>query len=77
MARLTADSIHALNQPILQFAPHLRLNFLERSTFASKPREKIVLMKGRASGVDGLSESLQARKLLPGSLEEVGRSLFL
>ena len=29
-------------------------------------------MKGRASGLDGRSEGLQARKILPGLLEEVG-----
>ena len=53
------------------------LNFLGRSAFASKPREKIAFMKGRASGLDGLSGGLQAWKILPGLLEEVGRSLFL
>ena len=42
--------------------------------FGSKPREKIAFMKGRASGLGGLSEGLQARKILPGLLDEVGRS---
>ena len=54
------------------------LNFLGRSTFASKPREeKIAFMKGRANGLDRLSERLQARKIPPSLLEELGRSLIL
>ena len=34
-------------------------------------------MKGRASGLDRLSEGLQAWKILPSLLEEVGRSPIL
>ena len=53
------------------------LHFLGRSTFASKSREKIAFIKGRASGLGGLSEGLQARRVLPGLLEEVRRSPIL
>ena len=52
------------------------LNFLDRSNFASKPREeKIAFMKGLTSVLGRFSEGLRARKILPSLLEEVG-SLF-
>ena len=47
--RLTADSIHALDQPFLQFVPHLHPQSLERSTFASTSRGEDSLHKGSCS----------------------------
>ncbi|KAL5490200.1 PPK32 [Sanghuangporus weigelae] len=48
------------------------LNFLERSTFASKTREeKITFMKGLTSVLDKFSEGLKTRKILPSLLEEM------
>ena len=59
--------------PFFNSLPISTLNFLERSTFASKPREeKIAFMKGLASVLDRFSEGLRARKILPSLLEEVG-----
>ena len=61
--RLTAHSIHALDQRILQFAP------------SPPSTSKLAFMKGLASVLDQFSEDLRARKVLPSLLEEVGRSL--
>ncbi|KZT43957.1 kinase-like protein [Sistotremastrum suecicum HHB10207 ss-3] len=48
------------------------LNFLERSTFASKPREeKIAFMKGLKGVLDRFSDGLKTRKILPSLLEEM------
>lgn len=48
------------------------LNFLDRSTFASKTREeKITFMKGLTGVLDKFSEGLKTRKILPSLLEEV------
>jgi len=64
--------------PFFNSLPISTLNFLERSTFASKPREeKIAFMKGLTSVLDRFSEGLRARKILPSLLEEVGMVFFL
>lgn len=48
------------------------LNFLDRSTFASKTREeKISFMKGLTAVLDRFSEGLKTRKILPSLMEEV------
>lgn len=53
--------------------PISTLNFLERSNFASKPREeKIAFMKGLMSVLDRFSKGLKERKILTALLEEVG-----
>ena len=52
--------------------PISTLNFLERSTFATKSREeKISFMKGLQSVLDRFSEGLRIRKILPSLLEEM------
>ncbi|KAG8804039.1 hypothetical protein FRC18_007183, partial [Serendipita sp. 400] len=52
--------------------PISTLNFLERSNFASKPREeKIAFMKGLTSVLDKFSRSLRERKILSALLEEM------
>jgi len=64
--------------PFFNSLPISTLNFLERSTFASKPREeKIAFMKGLSSVLDRFSEGLRTRKILPSLLEEVGTIFFL
>ena len=61
--------------PFFNSLPISTLNFHERSTFASKPREeKIASMKGFARVLDRFLEGLRAS---PSLLEEVGRSLIL
>lgn len=51
------------------------LNFLDRSTFASKTREeKVSFMKGLTGVLDKFSDGLKTRKILPSLVEEV-RSL--
>ncbi|KLO10413.1 kinase-like protein [Schizopora paradoxa] len=48
------------------------LNFLDRSTFASKSREeKISFMKGLTGVLDRFSEGLRIRKILPSLVEEM------
>jgi SCY1-like protein 2 len=48
------------------------LNFLDRSTFASKTREeKIAFMKGLPGVLPKFSDGLRTRKLLPSLVEEV------
>ena len=52
--------------------PISTLNFLERSTFATKSREeKVSFMKGLQSVLDRFSEGLRIRKILPSLLEEM------
>jgi SCY1-like protein 2 len=59
--------------PFFNSLPISTLNFLDRSTFASKPREeKIAFMKGLTAVLGRFSESLRSRKILPSLLEEVG-----
>ena len=76
--RLTVHSIHALYQPILQFAPHLYPQFpraIKVHVQASRGEES--LHEGLVSVLDRFSEGLRARKILPSQLEEVGRSPIL
>lgn len=48
------------------------LNFLDRSTFASKTREeKIAFMKGLTGVLPSFSDGLRTRKILPSLIEEV------
>ncbi len=52
------------------------LNFLDPSTFASKPREeKATFLKGLLRVLPGFSERLRRRKVLPALLEEVRRGV--
>jgi SCY1-like protein 2 len=69
-ARPTASSIpsHAFFNAL----PISTLNFLDRATFAAKPREeKVAFMKGLAGVLSSFSEALKRRKILPSLLEEV------
>lgn len=52
--------------------PISTLNFLDRATFAAKPREeKVAFMKGLAGVLGSFSDALKRRKILPSLLEEV------
>lgn len=52
--------------------PISTLNFLDRSTFASKSREeKVAFMKGLAGVLPRFSDGLRTRKILPSLVEEV------
>ncbi|QRV75342.1 SCY1-like protein 2 [Ceratobasidium sp. AG-Ba] len=54
------------------------LNFLDRTTFAAKPREeKIAFMKGLAGVLGSFSDNLKRRKILPSLLEEMRDPLLL
>ena len=77
--RLPADFIHALDtNPFFNSLPSSSLNFLERSTFTSKPRkEKTAFMEGLDSVLDRFSEGLWGRKILPSLPEEVVRPPIL
>ncbi|KAF7295265.1 Kinase-like protein [Mycena indigotica] len=58
--------------PFFSSLPISTLNFLDRSTFATKTREeKISFMKGLASVLERFSEGLRTRKILPSLLEEM------
>lgn len=77
---------HALHRPTPETLPShpffsslsiSTLNFLERSTFASKTREeKITFMKGLTGVLDRFSEGLKTRKILPSLVEEVSPAAF-
>ena len=57
--------------------PISTLNFLDRSTFASRTREeKVSFMKGLTSVLERFSEGLRTRKILPSLLEEVSKLLL-
>jgi len=54
------------------------LNFLDPTTFASKPREeKATFLKGLVRVLPTFSDRLRRKKILPSLLEEVGSSLLL
>ncbi|CAE6460757.1 unnamed protein product [Rhizoctonia solani] len=75
-ARPTASSIptHAFFNAL----PISTLNFLDRATFAAKPREeKVAFMKGLAGVLSSFSEALKRRKILPSLLEEMKDPLLL
>ncbi|TDL27250.1 kinase-like protein [Rickenella mellea] len=58
--------------PFFSSLPISTLNFLDRSTFASKSREeKITFMKGLTGVLERFSEGLRTRKILPSLLEEM------
>ncbi|EJD05722.1 kinase-like protein [Fomitiporia mediterranea MF3/22] len=80
-------SRHAVNRPTPEALPShpffsslsiSTLNFLERSTFASKTREeKISFMKGLTSVLDRFTEGLRTRKILPSLVEEMKDTFLL
>ncbi|KAL5634714.1 hypothetical protein ACGC1H_002678 [Rhizoctonia solani] len=75
-ARPTASSIptHAFFNAL----PISTLNFLDRATFAAKPREeKVAFMKGLAGVLASFSDTLKRRKILPSLLEEMKDPLLL
>ncbi|CAE7144266.1 unnamed protein product [Rhizoctonia solani] len=75
-ARPTASSVptHAFFNAL----PISTLNFLDRTTFAAKPREeKIAFMKGLASVLSSFSDALKRRKILPSLLEEMKDPMLL
>ncbi|CAE6475782.1 unnamed protein product [Rhizoctonia solani] len=75
-ARPTASSIptHAFFNAL----PISTLNFLDRATFAAKPREeKVAFMKGLAGVLGSFSDTLKRRKILPSLLEEMKDPLLL
>ncbi|CAE6465506.1 unnamed protein product [Rhizoctonia solani] len=75
-ARPTASSIptHAFFNAL----PISTLNFLDRATFAAKPREeKVAFMKGLAGVLVSFSDALKRRKILPSLLEEMKDPLLL
>ncbi|KAF8604142.1 kinase-like protein [Ceratobasidium sp. AG-I] len=58
--------------------PISTLNFLDRATFAAKPREeKVAFMKGLAGVLSSFSDALKRRKILPSLLEEMKDPLLL
>ncbi|KDQ16224.1 hypothetical protein BOTBODRAFT_54054 [Botryobasidium botryosum FD-172 SS1] len=70
ITRLTTESLPA--HPFFSSLAISTLNFLERSTFASKTREeKIAFMKGLNSVLGRFSEGMRRRKVLPSLLEEM------
>ncbi|ELU40631.1 other/SCY1 protein kinase [Rhizoctonia solani AG-1 IA] len=75
-SRPTASSVpsHAFFNAL----PISTLNFLDRATFAAKPREeKVAFMKGLASVLGSFSDALKRRKILPSLLEEMKDPLLL
>ncbi|CUA68500.1 SCY1-like protein 2 [Rhizoctonia solani] len=75
-ARPTASSVptHAFFNAL----PISTLNFLDRATFAAKPREeKVAFMKGLAGVLSSFSDALKRRKILPSLLEEMKDPLLL
>jgi SCY1-like protein 2 len=60
------------SQPFFNSLPISTLNFLERSTFATKSREeKVSFMRGLASVLGRFSQGLRVRKILPSLVEEM------
>lgn len=58
--------------PFFSSLPISTLNFLDRSTFASKTREeKIAFMKGLSGVLPRFTDGLRTRKILPSLVEEV------
>ncbi|KAF8687087.1 Protein tyrosine kinase, partial [Rhizoctonia solani] len=75
-SRPTASSVpsHAFFNAL----PISTLNFLDRATFAAKPREeKVAFMKGLAGVLGSFSDALKRRKILPSLLEEMKDPLLL
>jgi hypothetical protein len=69
-SRPTPDSLPS--NSFFNSLPISTLNFLERSNFASKPREeKIAFMKGLGGVLPRFSRGLRERKILGALLEEV------
>lgn len=58
--------------PFFSSLPVSTLNYLDRSTFASKSREeKSAFMKGLSGVLPNFSDGLRTRKILPSLIEEV------
>ncbi|KAG9116805.1 hypothetical protein FRC07_007446 [Ceratobasidium sp. 392] len=74
--RPTASTIPT--HPFFNALPISTLNFLDRATFAAKPREeKVAFMKGLAGVLGTFSDNLKKRKILPSLLEEMKDPLLL
>ncbi|KAG9120806.1 hypothetical protein FRC07_003559 [Ceratobasidium sp. 392] len=74
--RPTASTIPT--HPFFNALPISTLNFLDRATFAAKPREeKVAFMKGLAGVLSTFSDNLKKRKILPSLLEEMKDPLLL
>ncbi|KAG8714841.1 hypothetical protein FRC09_017195 [Ceratobasidium sp. 395] len=74
--RPTASSIPT--HSFFNALPISTLNFLDRTTFAAKPREeKVAFMKGLAGVLSTFSDSLKKRKILPSLLEEMKDPILL
>nr|GAT54100.1 kinase-like protein [Mycena chlorophos] len=64
--------------PFFSSLPISTLNFLDRSTFATKTREeKVSFMKGLTAVLERFSEGLRTRKILPSLLEEMKDTFLL